>query len=97
LPPQFYCKHGRINGKLERAEINPKKQTTVCSYDSSTDVFKINLVYKDAKGLEHELKWVIKVTRSDLNKVADDLLKHEKQEQYNSDGVASAELLVKGF
>ncbi len=76
---QFYCKHGRINGKLERAEINPKKRTTVCAYDSSTDVFKINLVYKDSSGKEHELKWVVKVTRSDVNQVAETLLRHEKQ------------------
>ena len=45
---------------------------------TSTDVFKINLVYKDAKGSEHELRWLIKVTRSDVNGVADNLLRHEK-------------------
>ncbi len=76
---QFYCKHARICGKLERAEINPKKRTNICSYDSSTDVFKINLVYKDSKGEEHELKWLIKVTRSDVSETADVLLRHERQ------------------
>ena len=76
---QCYCKHSRINGKLERAEINPKKRNNNCSYDSSTDVFKINLVYKDSKNAEHELKWLIKVTRSDINEVADTLLRHERQ------------------
>lgn len=76
---QFYCKHSRITAILERAEINPKKRTTVCSYDSSTECYKINIVYKDSKGSEHELKWVIKVTRSDVNEVADQLLRHEKQ------------------
>ena len=75
---QYYCKHARINAKLERAEINPKKRTNLASYDSSTDVFKINLVYKDAHGVEHELKWVIKVTRTDVNETADLLLRHEK-------------------
>ena len=67
--------------QLERAEINPKKRSAAaaCAYDSSTDVFKINLVYKDAKGAEHELKWLIKVTRSDVNEVAEALLRHEKQ------------------
>ena len=60
---QFYCKHRRKIAKLERAEINPKKRYTTCAYDSSTDVFKINLVYKDTKGEEKELKWLIKVTR----------------------------------
>ena len=45
---QTYCKHARIVAKLERAEINPKKKMEgVLAY--STDVFKINLVYKDAK------------------------------------------------
>ena len=78
---QFYCKHGKLTAKLERAEINPKKRSAAaaCAYDSSTDVFKINLVYKDAKGQEHELKWLIKVTRSDVNEVAEALLRHEKQ------------------
>ena len=47
--------------KLERAEVNPKRRTTTCSYDSSSDVFKINLVYKDQKGVDQELKWIIKV------------------------------------
>ena len=42
-------------------------------------VFKIDIVYKDAKGVEHELKWIIKVTRSDVNETADKLLRHEKQ------------------
>jgi hypothetical protein len=37
------------------------------------------IVYKDAKGVEHELKWIIKVTRSDVNETADKLLRHEKQ------------------
>ena len=77
---QYYSKHGRMTAKLERAEINPKKRSAAtCAYDSSTDVFKINLVYKDDKGQEHELKWLIKVTRSDVNEVADALLRHEKQ------------------
>nr|XP_040564965.1 uncharacterized protein LOC121114914 [Lepeophtheirus salmonis] len=76
----FYCKHHKINGKLERAEINPKKRWTAISYDSSTDVFKINVVYKESKsGLEHELKWLIKITRSDMSPVANPLLLHERQ------------------
>ena len=57
-----HCKKHKINAKLERAEINPKKRMTTNSYDSSTDVFKIDLVYKDTKGGEHELKWLIKVS-----------------------------------
>jgi len=65
--------------KLERAEVNPKKRVTNCSYDSSSDVFKINLVYKDQKGNDLELKWIIKVTRSDINETANQLLRHEKQ------------------
>ena len=65
--------------KLERAEVNPKKRTNTCSYDSSSDVFKINLVYKDQKGVDQELKWIIKVTRSDVNETANVLLRHEKQ------------------
>merc|ERR1719210_367149 len=73
-----HCKKHKINAKLERAEINPKKRMTTNSYDSSTDVFKIDLVYKDTKGGEHELKWLIKVTRSDINETADNLLRHEK-------------------
>ena len=76
---QNHCKHKRIVAKLERAEINPKKRTNTNPYDSSTDVFKIDIVYKDAKGVEHELKWIIKVTRSDVNETADKLLRHEKQ------------------
>ena len=76
---QYHCKHNRIVAKLERAEINPKKRSNINPYDSSSDVFKINLVYKDAKGSEHELKWIIKVTRSDVNDTADKLLRHEKQ------------------
>ena len=59
---KHYCKHARIQAVLERAEINPKKRMTTNSYDSSTDVFKIDLVYKDTKGTEHELKWLIKVS-----------------------------------
>ena len=58
-----------------------QRSAAACAYDSSTDVFKINLVYKDAKGQEHELKWLIKVTRSDVNEVAEALLRHEKQGQ----------------
>ena len=27
--------------KLERAEVNPKKRVTICSYDSSSDIFKV--------------------------------------------------------
>ncbi len=76
---QSYCKHARINGKLERAEINPKKRVGAVNFDSSSEVFKINIVYKDSKGGEHELKWLIKLTRSDLSETADFLLKHERQ------------------
>jgi len=77
---KFYLKHRRKEmQKLERAEVNPKRRTTTCSYDSSSDVFKINLVYKDQKGVDQELKWIIKVTRSDLNENANVLLRHEKQ------------------
>lgn len=76
---QFYCKHTRLQAILERAEINPMKRMTTNCYDSSSDVFKINLVYKDTSGIEHELKWLIKVTRSDLNETADTLLRHEMQ------------------
>jgi hypothetical protein len=77
---KFYLKHRRKEmQKLERAEINPKKRVTTCSYDSSSDVFKINLVYKDQKGVDQELKWIIKVTRSDVNETANILLRHEKQ------------------
>ena len=65
--------------KLERAEVNPKKRVTICSYDSSSDIFKINLVYKDQKGNDQELKWIIKVTRSDVNETANQLMRHEKQ------------------
>ena len=39
----------------------------------------ISITSKDAKGQEHELKWLIKVTRSDVNEVAEALLRHEKQ------------------
>mgnify|MGYP001255055652 CR=1 FL=1 len=56
-----YCKQKRLHASLERAEINPKKRMTTNTYDSSTDVFKMNLVYKDNKGSEHELRWLIKV------------------------------------
>jgi hypothetical protein len=77
---KFYLKHRRKEmQKLERAEVNPKKRTNTCSYDSSSDVFKINLVYKDQKGADQELKWIIKVTRSDVNETANVLLRHEKQ------------------
>lgn len=48
---------------MERAEINPKKRMSTNTYDSSADVFKLDLVYKDRNGAEHELKWLIKVTR----------------------------------
>ncbi len=75
---QCYCKHTRLHAILERAEINPKKRTSTNAYDSSADAFKINLVYKDAIGSEYELKWLIKVTRSDVNPTADVLLRHEK-------------------
>jgi len=74
-----YCKQKRLHASLERAEINPKKRMTTNTYDSSTDVFKMNLVYKDNKGSEHELRWLIKCTRSDINETADILLRHEKQ------------------
>ena len=40
---------------------------------------QINLVYKDQKGNDQELKWIIKVTRSDVNETANQLLRHEKQ------------------
>lgn len=93
---KFYLKNRRKEmQKLERAEVNPKKRVTICSYDSSSDVFKvnfsqlrffhspiflqINLVYKDQKGNDQELKWIIKVTRSDVNETANQLLRHEKQ------------------
>ena len=59
---KHYCKKAKLTAHLERAEINPKKRMTTNSYDSSTDVFKIDLVYKDTKGGEHELKWLIKVS-----------------------------------
>jgi hypothetical protein len=36
----------RIQAKLERAEINPKKRMSTNTYDSSADVFKLDLVYK---------------------------------------------------
>jgi len=73
-----YCKQKRLHASLERAEINPKKRMTTNTYDSSTDVFKMNLVYKDNTGKEHELRWLIKCTRSDINETADILLRHEK-------------------
>eukprot|EP00092_Neocalanus_flemingeri_P002597 GFUD01002784.1.p1 GENE.GFUD01002784.1~~GFUD01002784.1.p1 ORF type:complete len:650 (+),score=141.30 GFUD01002784.1:424-2373(+) len=77
---KFYLKHRRKEmQKLERAEVNPKKRLNAASYDSASDVFKINIVYKDQKGVDQELKWIIKVTRSDVNDVANVLLKHEKQ------------------
>ena len=51
-----YCKHARINGKLERAEINPKKRTAATSFDSSSEVFKINIVYKvERSGLRKKM------------------------------------------
>jgi hypothetical protein len=56
-----YCKYTRIHAILERAEVIPKKRMSTNVYDSSSDVFKINLVYKDTKGMEHELRWLIKV------------------------------------
>ena len=56
----FCC---RLHAKLERAEINPKKRMSTNTYDSSADVFKLDLVYKDRNGVEHELKWLVKVTR----------------------------------
>ena len=56
-----YCKAARLNAILERAEINPKRRMTTNTYDSSTDVFKINIVYKDTHAREHELQWLIKV------------------------------------
>lgn len=59
-----YCKHARLSAKLERAEINPKKRMSTNTYDSSTDVFKLNLVYIDTIGAEHELRWLIKVLRT---------------------------------
>merc|ERR1719232_1689193 len=56
-----------------------KRRIHVASYDSSSDIFKLNLVYKDQKGVDRELKWVIKVCRSDVNDVASALLRQEKQ------------------
>jgi len=77
---KFYLKHRRKEmQKMERAEVNPKKRLHAASFDSSSDLFKINIVYKDQKGVDQELKWIIKVTRSDVNDVANVLLKHEKQ------------------
>jgi len=77
---KFYLKHKRKEmQKLERAEVNPKKRHTNISFDSSSDIFKINIVYKDQKGEDRDLKWIIKVTRSDINETANILLKHEKQ------------------
>ena len=77
---KFYLKHRRKDmQKLERAEISMKKRIHAASYDSSSDIFKINIVYKDQKGVDQELKWVIKVCRSDVNEVASTLLKQEKQ------------------
>ena len=57
-------KRSRLSAKLERAEINPKKRMSTNTYDSSADVFKLDLVYKDKNGVEHDLKWLVKVTRS---------------------------------
>jgi len=77
---KFFLKHRRKDmQKLERAEISMKKRIHAASYDSSSDIFKINIVYKDQKGVDQELKWVIKVCRSDVNDVASALLKQEKQ------------------
>jgi len=77
---KFFLKHRRKDmQKLERAEISMKKRIHAASYDSSSDIFKINIVYKDQKGCDQELKWVIKVCRSDVNDVASALLKQEKQ------------------
>ena len=71
---KFYLKHRRKEmQKLERAEVNPKRRTTTCSYDSSSDVFKINLVYKDQKGVDQELKWIIKV-RFSVKQILCDIL-----------------------
>ena len=55
----------RLHAKLERAENNPKKRMSTNTYDSSADVFKLDLVYKDRNGAEHDFKWLIKVTRSE--------------------------------
>ncbi len=77
---KFFLKHRRKEmQKLERAEVSMKKRIHVASYDSSSDIFKLNLVYKDQKGTDRELKWVIKVCRSDVNDVASALLRQEKQ------------------
>ena len=98
---KFYLKHRRKEmQKLERAEVNPKKRTNTCSYDSSSDVFKINLVYKDQKGLDQELKWIIKVTRSDVNETANVLLRHEKQvtrDIFNVQDLLKIEIAIKYF
>ena len=43
---KFYLKNRRKEmQKLERAEVNPKKRVTICSYDSSSDVFKVLQLY----------------------------------------------------
>ena len=62
-----FCKQYRLHANLERAEINPKKRMTTNTYDSSTDVFKINIVYKDTHAREHELQWLIKVRPARLS------------------------------
>ena len=33
--------------KLERAEVNPKKRVTICSYDSSSDIFKVTTIRQE--------------------------------------------------
>ena len=44
---KFYLKNRRKEmQKLERAEVNPKKRVTICSYDSSSDVFKVLQIYQ---------------------------------------------------
>ena len=50
---KFFLKHRRKDmQKLERAEISMKKRIHAASYDSSSDIFKINIVYKDQKGVD---------------------------------------------
>ena len=42
---KFYLKNRRKEmQKLERAEVNPKKRVTICSYDSSSDIFKVTTI-----------------------------------------------------
>ena len=45
---KFYLKNRRKEmQKLERAEVNPKKRVTICSYDSSSDIFKVTTIRQE--------------------------------------------------